>query len=57
MQKPYKNELTLQYTRFKKKKNSVSLETKPQKYDTQALHKRNVEMISIHFNKHSIDHV
>ena len=58
MQKAYKNELlALQHTRFDKKKNFVSLETKPLKYDTQAFHKKNMQMMSIHLNKHSIDHV
>ena len=33
------------------------LHTYPLKFDTQAFHKRNVQMIPIHLNKHKIDYV
>jgi hypothetical protein len=58
MQKAYKNKLlTLQDTRFDKKKNFVFQQIFPLKYDTQDFLKRNMHVISIHLNKHTVDYL
>jgi hypothetical protein len=57
MQKHYKNKLTLQHTRFDKKKNFVFQHTFLLKYDTLDFLKRNVHVISIYLNEHIVDYL
>ena len=58
MQIAYKNKfVALQHTRFYKKFIFVFQHTYPPKFVNQAFHKRNLQMIPIHLNKHNIDYV
>jgi hypothetical protein len=58
MKKAYKNKLlTLQDTRFDKKKNFVFQQIFPLKYDTQDFFKRNLHVISTHLNNHIVDYL
>ena len=49
--------LSLQHTRFNKKKKFCFSTYIKSKYDNQTFHKRNVQRISIYLNKHKIDYV